>query len=449
MQAIWEELRNRVKSELPAKNFSVWINPLTLLEQRKETLVIGCPNKFSQNWISENYMPLMKEMLLQIGDGRYDIALKVHLPQKKPLKQNFDSDNGQLTFPSIRKNGNGSRRWLNDEFTFDRFVVGKCNEFAYSASKAVANGGSFPYSSLFLLSNTGLGKSHLSQAIGHTLLSQNPELKVNYVTAENFVNEMVYALRNNRIDEFKNKYRRCCDVLLLEEVHFLGGKEKTQLELGYTLDALENDHKKIIFTSSLLPKDIPNMATQLSSRIMSGIITSLEKPDYETRVKIIEKKSLEQHINITEEIVHYLAKHLDKDIRQIESALSCLKAKSDFMKAKINLDLTKDVLKCHISNSESISFDDIEKLVCQYFKVDPLMLRSKSRKKIHAYPRNIFIYLCRRHTNSTLEKIGRSIDRNHSTVVYASEVIEQKMKVQPQVRKQVHFLSQKLTQMMQ
>ncbi|MFC1821169.1 chromosomal replication initiator protein DnaA [Thermodesulfobacteriota bacterium] len=449
MQAIWEELRNQVKRELPTKNFSLWINPLTLLEQRKETLIIGCPNKFSQNWISENYMPLMKEKLLQIGDGRYDIALKVQIPQKKPLKQNFDSDNGQLAFPSIRKNGNGSRRWLNDEFTFDRFVVGKCNEFAYSASKAVANGGSFPYSSLFLLSNTGLGKSHLSQAIGHTLLAQNPELKVNYVTAENFVNEMVYALRNNRIDEFKNKYRRCCDVLLLEEVHFLSGKEKTQLELGYTLDALENDHKKIIFTSSLLPKDIPNMATQLSSRIMSGIITSLERPDYETRVKIIEKKSIEQDINIAEEIVHYLAKHLDKDIRQIESSLSCLKAKSDLMKANINLDLTKDVLKCHISNRESISFEDIEKLVCQYFKVDPVMLRSKSRKKIHAYPRNIFIYLCRHHTNSTLEKIGRSIDRNHSTVVYASEVIEQKMKVHPQIRKQVHFLSQKLTQMMQ
>ena len=178
---------------------------------------------------------------------------------------------------------------------------------------------------------------------------------------------------------------------------------------------------------------------------MSGIITSLEKPDYETRVKIIEKKSIEQHFPLEEEIVHYLAKHLDKDIRQIESSLRCLKAKSEFMKADITMDLTKDVLRCHISNLESISFGDIEKLVCRYFKVDPLMLRSKSRKKIHAYPRNIFIYLCRRHTNATLEQIGRSIDRNHSTVVYASEVVEQKMKVDPQIRKQVHFLSRKLT----
>jgi chromosomal replication initiator protein len=322
--------------------------------------------------------------------------------------------------------------------------VGKCNEFAYSASKALALERHPPYSSLFILANTGLGKSHLSQAAGHAILKNDPNLRVYYITAEDFVNEMIYALRNNRIDEFKNKYRRSCDVLLLEEVHFLGGKEKTQLELGYTLDALSNDRKRIIFTSSLLPKDIPNLTKGLSSRLTSGIITTLEKPGYQTRVKILEKKSAEQNLVLSEEIIHLLAKNLTGDIRQMESALSCLKAKSELMKANMDVPLAKDVLCCHVPVPGAIAMEDIRKLVCQYFKVDPHLLKSKSRKQIHAYPRNVYVYLCRQHTDKTVEEIGKSLNRKHSTVLYASEVIEHKMKVDPRVRNQVNFLSEKL-----
>jgi chromosomal replication initiator protein len=258
---------------------------------------------------------------------------------------------------------------------------------------------------------------------------------------------MITALKTNRIEEFKNKFRRSCDVLLLEEVHFLSGKEKTQLELEYTLDALINDHKKIIFTSSLLPKDIPNLKKGLLSRFTSGIITNLNNPDYETRVKILRRKAFEQNLSLPDEIIDILARHLTRDVRQMESSLRCLKAKSELLNAKIDPDLAVEVLRSHISDHSVITMDDILTLVCKYFKVDPLLMSSKSRKKIHSYPRNIYIYLCRQHTNMTVQDIGKTINRNHSTVLYAVEVIEHKMKIDGKVRNQIGFLNRKLKEM--
>ena len=215
----------------------------------------------------------------------------------------------------------------------------------------------------------------------------------------------------------------------MENSFILSGKEKTQQELGHTLDVLANDKKKIIFTSSLLPQDIPNMTKELSSRLTSGIITTLEKPDYETRVKIIEKKSQEQKLCLSESIIYLLARHLTRDVRQIESVLKCLRAKLELLNARIDMDLAEEVIKCHVADKNQISIDSIKKVICQYFKVDPMMLQSKSRKKIYSYPRNIYVYLCRNYTNATLEDIGRSLNRNHSTIIYSSEVIERKIKI--------------------
>jgi chromosomal replication initiator protein len=447
MTSIWEQIKSQIKELIPEKSFSLWISPLTLLEQRGDALVLGCPNKFSLNWVTENYIPLLQENLNRVGEKNCKLALRVVSPTSA-VPHDLVQDPRQLPLPNMPPiNGNGGPRPLNQDFTYDRFVVGRCNEFAYAASKALAIEGQFPCSSLFIVAKTGLGKSHLSQATAHALLESNPQIKVIYVTAEDFVNEMIFALKNHRIDDFKNKYRRACDVLLLEEIQFLSGKEKTQLELGYTLDALANDHKRIIFTSSLLPKDIPNLNKELASRLTSGIITTLDSPDYETRVKIIERKSSEQRLALPHEIFHLLAKDLTGDIRQLESALRCLKAKSDLMKARIDSDLAKEVLLCHVPTQKLLTLEEVKAMVCQYFKVDPALLSSKSRKKIHAYPRNVYAYLCRKHTEKTVEEIGRSLSRNHSTILYASEVIEHKMKVDKQVNNQIEFLSSKLKDM--
>ncbi len=205
--------------------------------------------------------------------------------------------------------------------------------------------------------------------------------------------------------------------------------------------------KKIIFTSALLPKDIPNMSKELSSRLTSGIITTLGRPDYETRVKIIEKKSSEHNLRLPDDITHLFAEYLTRDIRQIESAIRCLRAKSELLKAKIDLSLAKEVIKCHVTEQNQVSIDDIKKVICQYFKVDPTTLQSKSRKKIYSYPRNIYVYLCRNYSSATLEEIGRSINRNHSTIVYSSEVIERKIRLDNRTKNQINFLKEKIKEM--
>jgi len=431
MNTIWEEVKNHIKDELPENSFSLWINPITCLDEKDDSIVLGCPNRFSLNWIKENYMGIMEEKLDTIGNGNNKIKLKVKPREKRAVIPEIFKKSKQLPLPNVPINRGNGRRRFNKDFTFDRFVVGDCNEFAYSASKALAMGASWPYDSLFMWASTGLGKSHLSQSIGQAILDHDPNIRAYYITAEDFVNEMIFALK-----------------LLLEEVHFLSGKEKMQQELGYTLETLANDNKKIIFTSSLLPKDIPAMTKELSSRLTAGIITTLEKPDYKTRVRIIEKKASEQKLRLSEDIIHLFAKNLNREVRQIESALRCLRAKSELLKAKIDLDLAKEVIKSHVSDQSQITIECIQKVICRYFKVEPVMLQSKSRKKIHSYPRSIYTYLCRHHTDATLEDIGRSINRNHSTVLYSSEVIERKKKIDNKIKNQLVFFNEQLKGMM-
>lgn len=444
MRSTWDEIKSRIRSELSKNSFSLWINTISFLEKKDKTVVLGCPNKFSRNWVMENYFDLIQDKLHKAGASQVNLVLQPDTPERKVPVSHCTLYNEQLMLPNIPSTrGNGKGR-LNSSFTFDRFVVGRSNEFAYSASKALAKDDSWNYHSLLMLANTGLGKSHLSQAVGHAILEENPRTRVFYVTAEDFTNEMISSLKNNRIDEFKNKYRRLCDVLLLEEIQFLSGKEKTQMELGYTLDTLANDNKKIVFTSSIPPKDIPRMSKGLSSRICSGLFTTISKPDYNTRVNILKKKASDENIAVSEEIIHLLASRLKRDIRQMECALKYIAAKSKLLKAKINLDLAKDVVNCLVSGECSIMPQEIKKLVSKYYKIDLEMLGSKSRKKVYSYPRNIYIFLCRKHTDETIANIAQTINRSHSTVLYASELVEHKIKTDQKMKNQIEFLSKKL-----
>jgi chromosomal replication initiator protein len=441
MKTTWEEIKGNIRSEIPENPFSLWINPITFLENKDDTVVLGCPNKFSQNWVKENFLDLIRNKFRMAG---CDVSLKVSPNKRKDILSEGQWESRQLRLPHMAERSRKGRLRLNTDFTFNRFIVGPCNEFAYSASKALAQGGAWNYHSLMMLSHTGLGKSHLSQAIGHAILGQDEKQRVYYLTAEDFTNEMIAALKTNCIDAFKNRYRRQCDVLILEEIHFLSGKEKTQVELGYTLDALANDNRKVIFTSSLPPQDIPRLSNELSSRLTAGLISSIRRPDYETRVKILTQKAQEQGIELSPDIVHLLASRLKRDIRQMESALKCLKARAEFLDAKIDPEMAKDVLSCLVSTAPSVSLDEIKELVCKYYKIEPEALPGKSRKKIYAYPRNIYVYLCRRHTDETIETIARTINRSHPTIVYASELVERKMKTNSKMRHEVNFLAKKI-----
>jgi len=447
MKAVWEGIKRQIGSELPKNSFSLWINPITFLAKNGKTIILGCPNKFSRKWVMENYLALIQDKFHTAGETHLDLLFKVDTRETQDETSSEMPYPKQLLIPTVPINGKPPGVSLNRQFTFDKFIVGPANEFAYSASHALADGDPWHYQSLLMLANTGLGKTHLSQAIGHEVLLHNPQTRVYYMTAENFTNEMISSLKNNTIEKFKNKYRRSCDLLLLEEIHFLSGKEKTQAELAYTLDALANDNKKIIFTSSLPPKDIPRISKELSSRLTSGLVTTIGGPDYETRVKILTKKAAANNMALSKEIIHLLATHLKRDIRQMESALKCLKAKSELLSQKMNPALAKDVISCLVSRESSLTLEEIRDLVSKYYKVEQDMLSSRSRKRTYAYPRNIYIYLCRRHTDQTIENIAKTVNRSHSTVLYATEVTEHKMKTDHRMRHEINFLSQKLQNM--
>lgn len=446
MTVVWNDIKTYIKTILPENRFSMWIDPITFVESTDTSFVLSCPNKFSLNWVMENYSSLIRDALHNAGEDKLSLVFQVRPSQGKRSSGRYSPDPDQLTLPHLSTYSGRGALSFNKAFTFDRFIVGRSNEFAYSASKAFANGAQWNYPMLLMLANTGLGKTHLSQAAGQAILEQNPEAQVYYITAEQFTNEMISSLKNNRIEAFKDKYRRSCDVLLLDEINFLSGKQKIQAELEHTLDTLANANKKIIFTSSCPPKHMPRISKELTSRLTSGLVTTISRPDYDTRVQILKKKASEHNLRLSTKIIHLLASHLKRDIRQLESALNCLNAKSQLLKARIDLDLAKDVLNCLVSPGPTVTSEDIHKLVCKYYKVDPEMLNSKSRKRVHAYPRNIYAYLCRRHTNEALEKIAKTINRSHSTVLHAAEVIEHKIKTDANMKNQITFLTQRLEQ---
>jgi chromosomal replication initiator protein len=446
METVWNNMKTVLKDVMDKKNFSLWVKPLQFLDADEGTIYLGCPNKFSRNWVQENYSSLFQSQLSTVGCNDHKVIFKI-LPHKESIKPNHNGGNGngrQLILPNMPKKIRAGEKYLNARFTFNKFVVGECNEFAYSVSKALANGSHSPYSSLFLMAQTGLGKSHLIQAIGNTILQKKPSAKVLYITTEDFTNEMIYALKNNLITQFKNKYRKVCDVLLLEELHFLSGKEKTQTEISYTLDSLFNDEKMVIFTSPLMPEEIPNMKKMLISRFTSGVITSIKKPDFHTRLSILKQKALEREISLPEDVACFMAENLTQDVRQLEGSLDSLKAISFFLKKEIKLDLTKEIVKQLIPAKHLARVEDIQKIVCKYFKIDRDVLKSKSRKKIITYPRSIAIYLCRRYTDKSLESIGRSFNRNHSTVLYDEEKINKNIKIDNDLRREVEFLCRQI-----
>ena len=446
MKGIWDCIKEELRKELPQKAFCLWLDPLTPIEEDEHRIVLGCPNKFSKNWIKENYGRLFEETLRKIGFDSYEIHFK--LTPSRGRKQNGRNGAKQLLLPTFQPYSRIMGRILNRDFTFERFVVGRCNEFAYQLARSLSECNSAPYNSIIFISGTGLGKSHLSQAIGHEIIKKFKDIKVCYITAEDFVNEMVYSIKNGNIDDFKNKYRTDCDVLLLEEVHFLGGKPAIQIELGHTLDTLIDSGKKVIFTSSIFPKDIPKLNKDLLSRLSSGVISQIHRPDYDTRVEIISRKAMEKGIRLSDEIIQILAENLTKDIRQIESAINSIKAKSELLNVKITPELAHEEISCRVSKRKNPTLEDIKNLICEYFKIEPRMLKGRSRKKIHCYPRKVYVYLCRKFTNETLENIGKSINRNHSTVLYASEIIEKQKERDPSVKRQLEFLSQRLEEML-
>ncbi len=449
MDHIWQSTKNAIKSKIPEHSFRMWIEPLLMNNASKnEAYIISCPNTFSKKRVEDNFGKLIISELNKITKTSCKLSFEVNTcqtqPQTTPKRTNIEKPAyKQLVIPQT-KNALSTGRLLRRGFTFNNFVVGDNNNFAYSAARYIASKDQTNQNAMYLLSGTGMGKSHLSQAVGHHILDQFPKERVLYITAEDFANEMIRAFQTNAIDQFKTRFRTHCDVLLLEDVQFLAGKERTQIELALAIDYLFEMDKKIIFTSSYLPKDIPKLSEQLRSRLICGLLSEIDPPDFQTRVRILQKKAMENGYRIPHDVMEYLAGELSKNVRQLESGLIGVASKSTLLSAPISLNLAQSVVKTIVEEKKHLTIEAIQKVVSLNYSISIEDMVSKSRKKNIVRPRQIAIYLARKYTDKPLQAIGKDFNRKHATAMHSIATIERELKTDSQIKKQVDYLIQKL-----
>jgi chromosomal replication initiator protein len=476
MELSWEKVKFQIKKSIPDHSYRMWIDPLALVEYDSTGITLGTPNKFFIKRIKDNYLDSFQKEFLNLGKSvniefqtGKDNSKDVKGPKKtKGLKKesvkkgkagsekskfaasyptvgntSWQKKPEQLTLPGLGGCFT-SGRMLKKGHTFDDFVVGDNSNFAYAASLSLAQGKMNGSGILYLLGKTGLGKSHLSQAVGHHMMANKGSNRVYYVTAEDFTNEMIFSLRNHTIDGFKEKYRKKCDVLILEDIHFLSGKMATQKELSITLDYLLDADKKVIFSGCELPDEIPKLDDQLKSRLSMGLVTEIESPDYRTRLRILKKKSLTLGCKIPMPVNEYIAQELCDDVRQLESGLFGVVAKGQILGRNIDMELAKSVLDNISKTRKRINIDLIKQLVCNEFAISEKEIMSKSRKRIIVKPRQVAMFLAKKYTDQPIKKIGSSFKKYHATAIYSVNAIEKEMKQKGVLFEQINYISKKI-----
>jgi chromosomal replication initiator protein len=440
MKAVWQAAKEILKNQLPEATFDLWIEPLLAETGPEGELALSCPNPFALRWIQAHYLQLILETLGTIWERSRPVHLKL---LTAPLRPPAVIPASQTSLPMVPQKAG---RWFNRAFTFDQFVVGSSNRLAYQASRALARNDTFYNRILFLTSGPGLGKSHLSQAVGNFVSQAAAGRQVRYLTAENFANEMVDALKNGQMSTFKERFRRDCDVLLLEEVQFLSGKEKIQAEVCYTLDTLISQNKRLVFTSCYLPGEISHLSQELRSRLTGGLITPIAPPDFATRVNILGNKAKNRGVQVSVKILEYLAEYVDGDVRRLESALDCLVARSSLLKETLSLHMAEEVLQDLKAVETRLKTPDIQKIVGDYYGVSLPELLGRSRQKRLVRARQMALYFCRIYTEKTMMELGRLFQRSHASVVHALQTLERDRKTQPRVAKEICLLEEKMAQ---
>ena len=441
MERIWHEAKAALEQKIPKHTYRMWIDPLNLETINQNEIIVLAPNHFFKKRVTDHFGQLISAELQRISGRALQLSIHVMSVEKEPEKKSTTAE--QLPLPNMSIQPHYGRL-LHKEFTFDQFVVGKNNDFAYSAALSLAARNNAHQNSLFLLSKTGMGKSHLSQAIGHHILKEYPTERVYYMTAEDFTNEMVTSFKTNSINLFKDKYHKSCDVLLLEDVHTLSGKDRTQIELAHTLDSLCNDNKKIIFSSCYAPSEIPKLNDNLRSRLTSGLISNIDPPKYKLRLRILKRHAKSNSWEIPIDVLEYLAAELTQDVRQLKSGVMGVAAKASLLGRPIDLELAASVIKNMVQKTQAITIGGIKKLVCKYYNLSPKELVSRSRKQAIVRPRQVAMYLSRRYTDQPLQTIGKSFNRYHATALHAIGVVEKGMNQGGPVQGQVEYLTQKL-----
>lgn len=431
MKDIWNKVLALVGEKISEKSFDIWLKPLQLKEIDQNTVGIEVPNKFFRDWIMDNYQALIKDALYQVTKRNYAIQISI---------KEIPEDKSELLTPekvsppkpianNVRDDG------LNPYYTFESFVVGSCNQFAHAAALAVANMPAKNYNPLFIYGGVGLGKTHLINAIGNRIVQNDPLIKVCYISSEKFTNELINCLKYEKMTDFRNKYRNK-DVLLLDDIQFLGGKERTQEEFFHTFNSLYDSHKQIVITSDKLPKDIPGLEERLRSRISWGLIADIQPPDIETKVAILSKKAEYFNISLPNDVGLFLASNLGSNIRELEGALTRLRAYASLTGQEINVSMANEILKDLLQDRQKfISIENIQKAVANFYNLKVSDLKSNKKLKLYTLPRQIAMYLSRSLTKASFPEIGNKFGgKDHSTVIHACRQIERLIKENMEIK---------------
>lgn len=437
---IWQQIKEILSEKLPENAYSLWVTPLSGTTEN-QTLTIAGPDKFFTSWVSDNYSNLIQEALQMIGAGEMNVRFAA--TGRSQPQQLLPPRQEPLRLPNIPRIQT-TIRTLHPRYTFDEFMVGESNAFAHSVCESIAVNDTNMGSCIYLKAGTGLGKSHLTHAVAHQIINHAPATRLHFLTAQQLTAEMVHHIKDHSMSRFKEKYQKHCDVLLLDDIHTLNGRAKTQTELAEAMDALMEAGKRVVFTCSLSPKEIQNIDPGFRSRLSSGLITSINPPDINTRIKIIQRKAFTNNLALSDEIVDYLATNIKGDIRQLESAIVSLKAQSSLLQMTPNFTMVKETLSNITIPDKQISSEMIRDFIAVQFKVNVADLKSKSRKKAIAFPRQTAMYLARKYTEGSLADIGKTFNRDHSTVVHAIRVITQKIARNSSVRGQIDYLANKI-----
>lgn len=441
MNSIWKKVKSELAQRVPSHSFQMWIEPVGIGTAKGNGIQLLCPNLFFKKRINDHFGGVIQSAFQEVmGEPvKIDYIIMQADPMSKPPVRKQE----QLPLPTMSVQPHAGRL-LRKDYTFDHFVVGRNNDFAYSAALSLAVRKNVQQQSLFLLSKSGMGKSHLSQAIGHQILSEFPGEHVYYMTAEDFTNEMVASFKTNTVNQFKEKYHKMCDVLLLDDIQYLSGKDRTQIELAYTLDSLFNENKKIIFSSCYAPSEIPKLNENLRSRLNCGLISSIDPPDYQTRLKILKTYARGSGWGIPNDVAEFLASELSQDVRQLKSGLANVVTKASLLGCSLDVELATGVINNMVQKSKDITINLIKKMVCNYYKVTPKELVSRSRKQSIVRPRQVGIYLARRYTDQPLQVIGKSFNRYHATALHAISTVEKGIRQGNPIQQHVQYFCKKI-----
>ncbi len=421
--AVWDKVLQNVRTEIGTTSFEIWFSKVKYNTCRNEKIYISVPNTLTKEWIESRYLENMQKTFRDLT--QQDINLL-------------------LTTEPIEKDAYISP--LNSKYTFDTFVVGNSNRFAHAACYAVGETPSRAYNPLFIYGGVGLGKTHLMQAIGHRILANNPNYSVMYVSSEQFTNELIGSIKDDNTPGFRNKYRNI-DVLLIDDIQFLAGKERTQEEFFHTFNSLYEANKQLVISSDRPPRNIPTLEDRLRSRFEWGLITDIQTPDLETRIAILRKKAQTDNFNIPYDVLDYIANYIDSNIRELEGALVRLVAYATINNKPLDMATATEALKDILPppGPRKITIESIQKEVCKYYGLDISEMLSKKRNKQLVVPRQVAMFICRKLTDASLPLIGDQFGgRDHTTVMHSLDKINREITEQPELLKIVEQLCKQI-----